>query len=671
VSDPPVSTNHATKIPLQALPWLPRPSGKMRDRIASLPAEPLEALLFLQSVAQAGWGEADLRHLGRKIRSILGSAAANFAAEARMHGLAQVRILILSASTASHISDALIGTAIRFKFLLDITIAEYEEPEPWLERNSGELKENPPDFVLVASDSRMLKLASPLGDEAAAAQILEAAIARISRIAEVADVATGRPVILQTLAGDSDLIQFNMDLGLPGSPRFLTDEFNRRLVQQARQYSRLVLDVNALANLVGQSAWSAGRYWYAAKYPFATGMIPLYADNIMRILAAQTGRSRRVLVLDLDNTIWGGVVGDDGIEGLALGNGSPLGEAHSALQRMARSLRERGIILCISSKNDEAIALDAFRNHPEMILKEDDIVAFRVNWDDKAANIKAIADAIDLGLDAFVFLDDNPAERKRVRDALPSVAVPELPEDPSDWLPVFQAAGYFEQAGFSKEDQLRAGFYKANALRAAQLERIGDHDDYLLSLEMTLSIAPFDGAGRKRIAQLISKSNQFNLTTRRYSEAEIAVLQSRSDVFTIQARLEDIFGDNGMISAVICRQTGQHWEVDTWIMSCRVLGRRVEEAILQYLVEHARLRGITEIIGRYIPTAKNGLVRDHFSRLGFRQTCFQNGETTWGFVVDGYCEKKLPLKVNLERERKVAPIGIVSGLPARRKDVDS
>jgi FkbH-like protein len=504
--------------------------------------------------------------------------------------------------------------------------------------------------VLLASDNRMLKLSSPLGDEAAATQMVEGALARISRIAEVASAATGRPVILQTLAGDPDAISFNMDLGLPGSPRFLTDEFNRRLVQRARQDSRLVLDVNALASLVGHSAWSAGRYWYAAKYPFATNMVPLYADNFMRIIAAQMGRSRRVLVLDLDNTLWGGIVGDDGIEGLALGSGSPLGEAHSALQRMALSLKERGIILCISSKNDEAIALDAFRNHPEMILKEDDIVAFRINWEDKAANIKAIADAIDLGLDSFVFLDDNPAERKRVRDALPSVAVPELPEDPSEWLSVFQAAGYFEQAGFSKEDQLRAGFYKANALRAAQLERIGDHDEYLRSLGMTLSIAPFDGAGRKRIAQLISKSNQFNLTTRRYSEAEIAAMQSNSEVFTIQARLEDIFGDNGMISAVICRQTGRCWEVDTWIMSCRVLGRRVEETLLQYLVEQARSRGITEIIGRYIPTAKNGLVRDHFSRLGFVQTASQNGETSWQLAIAGYGDKNLPLKVALPRD---------------------
>ena len=509
--------------------------------------------------------------------------------------------------------------------------------------------------MLVASDGRMLKLDSPLDDGAAAAQIVETAVARIARIAEVAGSATGRPVILQTLADDPDAVAFNMDLGLPGSPRYLNDEFNRMLALQARQNSHLVLDVNALANLVGHSAWSAGRYWYAAKYPFATGMIPLYADNVMRILAAQMGRSRRVLVLDLDNTMWGGIVGDDGIEGLALGSGSALGEAHSALQRMALSLKQRGIILCVSSKNDETIALDAFRNHPEMILKEDDIVAFRVNWDDKAANIKAISDAIDLGLDSFVFLDDNPAERKRVRDALPSVAVPELPEDPSEWLPVLQAAGYFEQTSLSKEDRQRAGFYKANALRAAQLERIGNHDDYLRSLGMTLSIAPFDDSGRKRIVQLISKSNQFNLTTRRYSEAEIAGLQSRSDAMTIQARLEDIFGDNGMISAVICRQTGQRLEVDTWIMSCRVLGRCVEEAILQHMIGQARLRGIAEIIGRYIPTARNGLVRDHFAKLGFSRIDEQpGGETTWRLAVEGYRDKELPLKVDLRRQPDLA-----------------
>jgi HAD superfamily phosphatase (TIGR01681 family) len=265
----------------------------------------------------------------------------------------------------------------------------------------------------------MLRPAAPLGDEEASTKAIDAALGRIARIAEVASAATGKPVILQTLAGDPDWSQINMDLGLPGSPRYLTGEFNRRLALEARQASRLLFDVSGLANLVGQAAWSAARYWYAAKYPFAIVMIPLHADHLMRILAAQMGRSRRVLVLDLDNTMWGGIVGDDGVEGLVLGTGTALGETYAALQRMALSYKERGIILCVSSKNDETIALDAFRNHPEMVLKEDDIVAFRVNWDDKAANIKALSAMMGLGLDSFVFLDDNPAERKRIRDALP------------------------------------------------------------------------------------------------------------------------------------------------------------------------------------------------------------------------------------------------------------
>jgi FkbH-like protein len=618
----------------------------MREEIAALPIEALPALQAARLLAQFGWDEPELRLLGRKIRTILKSAPAHFPGEARKQGLVPLHLLILSASTASHLTDALTGTAIRFGVLLQVTAAEYEEPESWLARNGEALKQNPVDFVLLASDNRMFKLASPLGDDDAARQAIEVALSQIARIADVARAATGKSVILQTLAGDPDTFQINMDLGLAGSPRHLRSEFNRRLADLARQASCLLLDVNGIAELVGQSAWSAARFWYAAKYPFAPAMVPLYADHVMRILAAQLGRSRRVLVLDLDNTMWGGIVGDDGMEGLALGTGTPLGETYTALQRMALSYKERGIILCVSSKNDETIALDAFRNHPEMVLKEDDIVAFRVNWDDKAANIKAIAGMTDLGLESFVFLDDNPAERKRVRDALPAVAVPELPEDPSEWIGVFQAAGYFEQASFSREDRLRAGFYKANARRAAQLERIGNHDDYLRSLEMTLSIAPFDQGGRKRIAQLIAKSNQFNLTTRRYSEDEVAAVQASSDAVTVQARLADMFGDNGMISTVICRFKDRSLEIDSWIMSCRVLGRRVEEAILQHLVHEAKSRAAIDLIGRYIPTARNGLVKDHFEKLGFSKVNTDgDGATTWRLVVGDYHDKDLPMKV--------------------------
>jgi len=646
VNETSASLRPLTKLPPEALPWLPRPVRRMREEIAALPAEALPALQAARLLAQSGRDEPELRLLGRKIRTILTSAPAHFAGEARKQGLVPMHLLILSASTASHLTDALIGTAIRFGVLLQVTAAEYEEPDSWLARNGDALKRNPVDAVLLASDNRMFKLAAPLGDEDAARQTIDVALSQIARIVDVARTATGKSVILQTLAGDPDAFQINMDLGLAGSPRQLRSAFNRRLAEFSRQTSCLLLDVNGIAELVGQSAWSAARFWYAAKYPFAPAMIPLYADHVMRILAAQLGRSRRVLVLDLDNTMWGGIVGDDGMEGLALGTGTPLGETYTALQRMALSYKERGIILCVSSKNDETIALDAFRNHPEMVLKEEDIVAFRVNWDDKAANIKAIAGMTDLGLESFVFLDDNPAERKRVRDALPAVAVPELPDDPSEWIGVFQAAGYFEQASFSREDQLRAGFYKANARRAAQLERIGNHDDYLRSLEMTLSIAPFDQSGRKRIAQLIAKSNQFNLTTRRYSEAEVEAVQASSDAVTAQARLADMFGDNGMISTVICRLKDGSLEIDSWIMSCRVLGRRVEEAILQHLVHEAKRHAAVELIGRYIPTARNGLVKDHFEKLGFSKISTDtDGATTWRLVVGDYRDKDLPMKV--------------------------
>jgi FkbH-like protein len=217
-----------------------------------------------------------------------------------------------------------------------------------------------------------------------------------------------------------------------------------------------------------------------------------------------------------------------------------------------------------------------------------------------------------------VFLDDNPAERKRVRDALPAVAVPELPEDPSEWIGVFQAAGYFEQASFSREDRLRAGFYKANAQRAAQLERIGNHDDYLRSLDMTLSIAPFDQAGRKRIAQLISKSNQFNLTTRRYTDEDVVAVMADPDAFGLQLRLTDRFGDNGIIAIVIGRkQSDQDLLIDTWLMSCRVLGRQVEPTTLNLIAQEAAKLGARRLVGDYIPTKKNAMVKDHYARLGF------------------------------------------------------
>jgi FkbH-like protein len=376
----------------------------------------------------------------------------------------------------------------------------------------------------------------------------------------------------------------------------------------------------------------------------------LYAYKLVQLISAMLGKSRRVLVLDLDNTVWGGVIGDDGVENIVLGNGNARGEAHLAIQRMALRYKERGVLLCVASKNDEQIALDAFRRHPEMLLKEEDIALFQVNWNDKATNIKAMADALGLGLEAFVFIDDNPVERKLVRDLLPQVATPELPDDQAGWLPIIQAAGYFEQLAFSAEDVQRTDYYRGNAQRKVWASAIPDSGQFLQSLKMAVTVAPFDALGRPRIAQLISKSNQFNLTTRRYSEAEVSALESARDVATFQVRLADMFGDNGMISVVICRTLADAWEIDTWIMSCRVLGRCVEQAVLQVVVGRARAAGARELRGRCVPTARNTLVRDHYEKLGFQKYDERdNGETSWRLLLEDFVIGEVPMEiVNIE-----------------------
>jgi FkbH-like protein len=352
------------------------------------------------------------------------------------------------------------------------------------------------------------------------------------------------------------------------------------------------------------------------------------------------------LVLDLDNTIWGGAIGDDGLEGIVLGQGNPLGEAFLEVQRMALALRERGIVLAVCSKNEEATARLPFREHPDMLLREEHIAAFEANWQDKCDNLETIARTLNLGLDSLVFLDDNPSERAAVRARLPMIAVPELPADPSYYPVVLSQAGYFEATSFVAEDRGRAGYYEANAKRNTLLRQVADVDDYLSSLQMVLSLEPFDAVGRARIAQLINKTNQFNLTTRRYTEDQVRAMESDASVYSLQARLKDSFGDSGMISVVICRREPALWTIDTWLMSCRVLGRKIEDAILNRLVLDAQEAGAEALIGTYLPTEKNRLVEHHYEKLGF--TLVEEGEdgrTQWALRLQEFKPRHVPLTV--------------------------
>jgi len=438
----------------------------------------------------------------------------------------------------------------------------------------------------------------------------------------------------------------SLDLALPGTLRHLIDGFNRRLTQRLGGSQDLLLDVAGLAESIGLAEWHDPTLWNIGKIPFANRFLPIYADFVCRLIAALRGKSRRCLVLDLDNTLWGGAIGDDGLPGIVLGRGDATGEAFLNVQRTALELRERGVVLAVCSKNDDETAREPFRNHPEMLLREHHIAVFQANWNDKATNIRAIAEALSLGPESMVLLDDSPVERGLVREFLPEVAVPELPEDPALYARTMLAAGYFEAVTFSAEDRRRADSYQENALRIALKEGAAGIDDYLRSLGMTIHFCPFDLLGRARIAQLINKSNQFNLTTRRYSEAQIARLETDPAFFTLQARLADSFGDNGMISAVICVRNQQDWQIDTWLMSCRVLGRMVEHAVLDEIVRNASVQGIRKLIGTYLPTPRNKLVEEHYGRLGFDLLeRADDGATRWELAVDKYLSRNPPITV--------------------------
>jgi FkbH-like protein len=447
----------------------------------------------------------------------------------------------------------------------------------------------------------------------------------------------GAVAIVQTLAEPPMTMFGHFDARHASTLRARVRAFNQGLTLDMADGQDVLLDVAALSGVVGTANWFSSREWHLAKMPIAMACQPLYADHVCRVLGAMRGKARRCLILDLDNTLWGGVIGDDGLDGIRLGQGDPVGEAHLALQRYALMLHQRGVVLAVCSKNEEAVAREVFRKHPDMLLREEHIAVFQANWVDKAGNIRAIAQELSLGLSSFVFVDDNPAERAIVRQHLPEVAVPELSDDPAQYEQILASAGYFEAITFSQEDAARTGFYRDNARRAELLEQSGDLDAYLASLDMEIHFSPFDAIGRSRIVQLINKSNQFNLTTRRYGAVEIEAMAGDPDLITLQVRLSDRFGDNGMISTVILRPSDESdvWEIDLWLMSCRVLGRRVEDAVLNEISMQVRQRGGRWLKGAFIPTDRNMIVRDHYARLGFEADGQgDDGVTYWRWPTD-------------------------------------
>jgi FkbH-like protein len=381
-----------------------------------------------------------------------------------------------------------------------------------------------------------------------------------------------------------------------------------------------ICDLEFLAARMGGLLAQDPGAWFESKQLGSPALLGALAGEVGRLVASLRRSMRKVLVLDLDNTLWGGVIGDDGVEGIELGDTSPRGEAFKAFQRYVRSLKQRGVLLAVCSKNDHERAVEPFERHPEMVLRMEDFVAFKANWEPKSENIKAIAVELNLGLDSLVFVDDNPAEIEIVRQFAPEVEAILVGPDPAAYVAQLQDAHVFEPQRITEEDVLRSEQYRAEARRREAGAATTDMDSYLSSLEMSATIREFVAIDFPRIAQLIARSNQFNLTTRRRTEAEVAAIAAEPSKVCFTVRLADRFGDHGLIAVVVAECHAGFFEVDTWLMSCRVLKRQVEELVVNEMVRLASLRECTAVRGRYVASPKNGMVKDLYPRMGFQPT---------------------------------------------------
>jgi FkbH-like protein len=398
---------------------------------------------------------------------------------------------------------------------------------------------------------------------------------------------------------------------------------NAQLREIAAQEGVVLIDLEQVAWEAGADAWEDAREWHVAKqHPASAGVVRLVEHQAAAIRAI-LGLSKKVLVLDLDNVLWGGVIGEDGLDHIQLGPPSATGEAFATFQRYILELKRRGVLLAVCSKNNNADARLPFEAHPETVLKLDDFVSFVANWHDKVLNLLQLRERLSLGLDAFVFMDDNPVERAWVRSQLPEVAIPVLPADPSRYVEVLHQGRYFESIVVSEEDRGRHDQYRSNVAREELRAASGTLENFLGQLQMVARFGPFDAGNLPRIAQLVNKTNQFNLTTRRYTEAQLAAQAADSAWWTCWFRLADRFGDHGLVGVLTCRPRNGETdalEIDLWLISCRVLGRTLEAFMLRQVIEHCRARNIARLYGRYLPTTKNQQVADLLSRFGFRPT---------------------------------------------------
>lgn len=558
----------------------------------------------------------------------------------------QKRIAILGGSTTSEIKDML------ELFLLNYGIApcfyESEYGQFWQDAMFGnpELDDFAPDMIYIHTSNRnILSYPTLVNSASEVDELLEAEYQRFVSMWEKLEEIYRCPIIQNNFEMPGYRLLGNKDASdIHGRMNFLT-RLNLRFYEYAQIHEHFYInDINYLSASYGLEKWSDPLFWHMYKYSLCLPAVPYLAFNIANIIKSIYGKNKKALVLDLDNTLWGGVVGDDGVEGIEIGHETSMGQVYSEFQEYLKELKDMGIMLNVDSKNDMENAIAGLK-HPEGTLCPEDFIVIKANWESKDRNFAEISQELNILPESMVFIDDNPAEREIVRAQIPEAVVPEIGKV-EDYIRVIDRSGFFEVTNFSEEDFKRNAMYQENIKRRELQHSFADYEEYLKSLEMKAVIRDFDKIYLSRIAQLTNKSNQFNLTTKRFSEAEIESIVHKQEYIRLYGKLSDKFGDNGVITVVLGRQEEAVLHIELWLMSCRVLKRGMEDAVLDELVKRAKERGICTLKGYYYKTSKNAMVQDFYRNFGFEKIAEnEEGDSEWLLDISGYRNRNTVIQV--------------------------
>lgn len=555
-------------------------------------------------------------------------------------GFLSVRLAMLCDYSSQHLHTAIKGYGVEKKMAVAVYEADYDQIEQQVFDAASALYAFRPETVLLSKSSYKLLDEFYATPPAVRSTFAEQTFAHLQTLATTLRQRLTATLVLTNFQELNDFVFGHYAGNVAASFLYQVRKLNLLLMEEAqRQKGLLIADVQSLTTAAGLVNTVDQKNLVKADMVWSLPFLPVLAKTVVGLMEAAKGRIKKCIVLDLDNTLWGGVIGDDGLEGIQLGDFG-IGKAFSRFQKWIKELQRRGIVVCVCSKNNDAVAKEVFQKHPDAVLTLDDIAVFAVNWNNKVDNLHFIKNTLNIGFDSMVFVDDNPFERGMVKEAIPDLDVPELPEDPVDYLPYLQSLNLFETVSYTAEDGQRTALYQQEAERASYQRIYKNEADYLTSLGMTAEIKSLDAFTVPRAAQLSQRSNQFNLRTVRYTEAEVTALSSSPDYFPFAVSLTDKFGDYGLVSFVVLKKEGEALFIENWMMSCRVLKRGVEGTVLNKIMVIAKEAGCKTVVGEYLPTARNGLVKDHYQNLGFAAH-----EGRWRLPVLGFEEKRTAIKM--------------------------